>query len=61
MIDGPGNLAQPDEMKQIDLFNESLQAKGHWTIEAESRQVAKDLAAQASRAFNRRVELRPFL
>jgi len=27
VIDGPGNLAQPDEMKQIDLFNESLQAK----------------------------------
>jgi len=101
VIDGPGNLALADEMEQIDLFNESLQAKGHWVmaagisgpdiasifdnrgnaglkksgslfnerehysgfwiIEAESRKVAEDLAAQGSRACNRRVELRPFL
>jgi len=60
VIDGPGNFAQPDEMKQIDMFNESLQAKGLWIIEAESRQVAEELAAQGSRACNRRVELRPF-
>ena len=30
VIDGPGNPAGPDEMKNIDAFNEKLQANGHW-------------------------------
>lgn len=34
---------------------------GFWIIEAGSLDTAKQLAAQGSRACNRRVELRPFL
>ena len=34
---------------------------GFWIIEADSREQAELLAAEGSRACNRRVELRPFL
>ena len=34
VIDGPGNLAVADEMKQIDDFNESLQKSGNWVMAA---------------------------
>ena len=34
MIDGPGNLADPNEMAQIDAFNEKLQANGQWITAA---------------------------
>lgn len=34
---------------------------GFWIIEAASQEVALDLAAQGSRACNRKVELRPYL
>jgi hypothetical protein len=34
VIDGPGNPANPDEMKQIDAFNEKLQNNGHWITAA---------------------------
>ena len=34
VIDGPGNLAQPDEMANIDAFNEKLQANGNWITAA---------------------------
>lgn len=34
---------------------------GFWIIEAESLETAEHLAAQGSKACNRRVELRPFL
>jgi hypothetical protein len=34
VIDGPGNLAVADEMKQIDDFNESLQKNGNWVLAA---------------------------
>ena len=30
VIDGPGNPASPNEMQQIDAFNEKLQANDHW-------------------------------
>ena len=34
VIDGPGNLADPNEMAQIDAFNEKLQANGQWITAA---------------------------
>lgn len=34
VIDGPGNPASADEMKQIDAFNEKLQNNGHWVMAA---------------------------
>jgi hypothetical protein len=34
VIDGPGNPANPDEMKNIDAFNEKLQKDGHWVTAA---------------------------
>lgn len=101
VIDGPGNPANPDEMKNIDAFNEKLQNNGHWItaagiqqasgaklidnrehrnivetrslfegpdsysgfwlIEADSDEVAEQLAMEGSWACNRRVELRPYL
>ena len=90
-------LATPDEDAQIDVFNERLQAEGHWVfagglgsatvidnrgeealvtdgpfleskefiagfwiIEAADLDVALRLAAEGSRACNRKVEVRPF-
>jgi hypothetical protein len=32
VIDGPGNPASPNEMEQIDAFNEMLQSNGHWVM-----------------------------
>ena len=34
VIDGPGNPANPEEMQNIDKFNEKLQANGHWITAA---------------------------
>lgn len=34
VIDGPGNPANPEEMKNIDAFNEKLQNNGHWITAA---------------------------
>lgn len=38
VIDGPGNPANPDEMKHIDAFNEKLQNNGHWITAAGIRE-----------------------
>ena len=94
-------LASPEEDAAIDVFNERLQAEGHWVfagglgapdsatvidnrgeaamftdgpfveskeylvgfwiIEAADLDVALKLAAEGSRACNRKVEVRPFL
>jgi hypothetical protein len=94
------SLATPDEDAAIDVFNERLQAKGHWVfggglaspsaatvidnrsgealitdgpfleskeylvgfwvIEAPDLDVALELAAAASKACNRKIEVRPF-
>ena len=43
------------------LYNEAEHYSGFWLIEAESREQALDLAAQGSKACNRKVELRPYL
>ena len=34
VIDGPGNPADPNEMANIDKFNEKLQANGNWITAA---------------------------
>jgi|SRR5579872_4420671 len=94
-------LASPDEDVAIDVFNDHLQAEGHWVfagglgsptsatvidnrgaeamitdgpfleskeyivgfwiIEAADLDVAVRLAAEGSKACNRKVEVRPFL
>jgi hypothetical protein len=101
VIDDKTGLATPDEMAAIDVFNERLQAEGHWVfagglaapstatvidnrgeetmftdgpfleskeylagfwvIEAADLDVALKLAAEGSKACNRKVEVRPFL
>ena len=95
------DLASADEMAAIDVFNDRLQAEGHWVfagglgspssstvidnrgeepmvtdgpfleskeylagfwvMEAADLDVALKLAAEGSRACNRKIEVRPFL
>src|SRR6202161_2718143 len=101
VIDATAGLATPDEMAAIDVFNERLQAEGHWVfagglaapssatvidnrgeeamvtdgpfveskeylagfwiMEAADLDVALKLAAEGSKACNRKIEVRPFL
>jgi len=101
VIDDTAGLATPKEEEAIDVFNERLQAEGHWVfagglgapisatvidnrgeepmftdgpfleskeylagfwiIEAADLDVALKLAAEGSKACNRKVEVRPFL
>ena len=100
ITDSPG-LATADEMAAIDVFNDRLQAEGHWVfagglaapssatvidnrgeeamvtdgpfleskeylagfwiMEAADLDVALKLAAEGSKACNRKIEVRPFL
>ena len=100
VIDQNTNPGTPEEMIEIDKFNDQLRANGQWifgwglqdpktatvidnrnganlstgkplfdaeenmsgmwVIEVESAELARKLAFEASRACNRRVELRPF-
>ena len=101
VINDTTDLATPAEMAAIDVFNDRLQAEGHWVFaaglagpssatvidnrgeealftdgpfleskeyvvgfwvfEAADLDVALKLAAEGSRACNRKVEVRPFL
>ena len=101
VIDDTADLATPDEMAAIDVFNDRLNAEGHWVFagglaapstatvidnrgeealftdgpfveskeylvgfwvfEAPDLDVALKLAAEGSKACNRKVEVRPFL
>jgi hypothetical protein len=101
VINDTADLATPDEMAAIDVFNDRLQAEGHWVfagglgspssatvidnrgeeamftdgpfleskeylvgfwiIEAADLDVALKLAAEGSKACNRKIEVRPFL
>lgn len=101
VIDGARNRATPDEMSEINQFNEKLRHDGNWItaagiagfndaiiidnrannfsienkslidgpenytgfwiIEADSQSHALELAKAASRACNRRIEIRPYL
>ena len=99
VIDDTAGLATPDEMTAIDVFNDQLQADGHWVfagglgfpyvatvvdnrgaetvftdgpfveskeylagfwvMEAADLDAALGLAAEGSKACNRKVEVRP--
>ncbi len=101
VIDDTAGLATPDEEAAIDVFNERLQAEGHWVfagglaapssatvidnrgeeaifsdgpfaeskeylagfwiIEAADLDAVLKLAAEGSKACNRKIEVRPFL
>ena len=101
VIHDQAGLATPDEDAAIDVFNDRLQAEGHWVfagglaspdtatvidnrgeeamftdgpfleskeylagfwvIEAPDLDVALKLAAEGSKACNRKIEVRPFL
>ena len=101
VIDDGAGLATPEQDAAIDVFNERLQAEGHWVfagglgspvtatvvdsrggeavftdgpfveskeylagfwiMEAPDLDVALKLAAEGSKACNRKVEVRPFL
>jgi hypothetical protein len=101
VINDAADLATPDEEAAIDVFNERLQAEGHWVfagglagpssatvidnrgdeamftdgpfleskeylvgfwiIDAPDLDVALKLAAEGSKACNRKIEVRPFL
>jgi hypothetical protein len=101
VINDTADLATAEEMAAIDVFNEGLQAEGHWVfagglgapssatvvdnrggeamvtdgpfleskeylvgfwiIEAADLDVALKLAAEGSKACNRKLEVRPFL
>jgi hypothetical protein len=101
VINDTADLATAEEMAAIDVFNEGLQAEGHWVfagglgtpssatvvdnrgreaivtdgpfleskeylvgfwiIEAPDLDVALKLAAEGSKACNRKLEVRPFL
>ena len=101
VIHDQASLATPDEHAAIDVFNDRLQAEGHWVfagglaspstatvidnrggepmvtdgpfleskeylagfwiIEAPDLDVALKLAAEGSKACNRKIEVRPFL
>jgi hypothetical protein len=101
VINDKSNLATSDEQAAIDVFNDRLQAEGHWVfagglgtpstatvidnrgeeaiftdgpfleskeylvgfwiIEAADLDVALKLAAEGSKACNRKVEVRPLL
>ena len=101
VINDKDELAPAEEMAAIDVFNDQLQAEGHWVfagglaapnsatvidnrgeqamftdgpfveskefligfwiVEAADLDVALELAAEGSKACNRKVEVRPFL
>ena len=101
VIHDSADLATPDEMAAIDVFNDRLKAAGQWVfagglgapsnatvidnrgeqamitdgpfveskeylvgfwiIEAADLDVALELAAEGSKACNRKIEVRPFL
>ena len=49
-----------NEVTQGPLFSTEENVSGMWIVEAPSYEVAMQLAAEGSRACNRKVELRPF-
>lgn len=55
------NRNDEGSLKSGSLFNTDDFYSGLWVIEAESLEVASELASAGSKACNRRVELRPFL
>ena len=61
VIDTEVHTGTTDEMLAIDVFNEMLEANGHWIMGAGLEKAKIIVAAEGSKACNRKVELRPFL
>ena len=55
------NTSSAAKVEQGSLFKEDDFYSGFWIIDAESEDVARELAMRGSKACNRSVELRPFL
>ena len=66
-IDGPSTATVIDNrdvrglVTEGPLLDSTEFVSGFWIIEAESLEVARDLAMAGSKACNRKVELRPIL
>lgn len=65
-ISAPAKAFLIDNRQELEvttgsLFNTESFYSGFWIISAESIEQAKQLAAEGSKACNRKVELRPFL
>ena len=55
------NRASAGQVSDGSLFDSPDFYSGFWVIQTDDRVAAESLAAEASRACDRRVELRPFL
>jgi hypothetical protein len=55
------NRSDARQASEGSLFSDDEFYSGFWIVEAESPDVARELANRGSRACNRRVEVRPFL
>jgi hypothetical protein len=55
------NRSDKNEIIEGTLVAGTQNYSGFWLIEADSEEVAQDLALAGSKACNRRVELRPYL
>lgn len=55
------NTQAKGEATKGSLFSSDDFYSGFWIIDAESEEIAQELATRGSTACNRRVELRPFL
>jgi hypothetical protein len=55
------NTQDKGEVSQGSLFSSDDFYSGFWIIDAESEELAQELAMRGSKACNRRVEVRPFL
>jgi hypothetical protein len=60
VIDDQGTPGDDSEAGAVDTFNKQVQADGYWVIEADDLDVALQLSAGASKACNRKIEVRPF-
>ena len=55
------NRNEKQDVREGSLFEAPEYYSGFWLVEANSAEVAKELALAGSKACNRKVELRPFL
>ena len=55
------NRANKKEIQSGSLVNSPENYSGFWLIQADSLELARELAMEGSKACNRKVELRPYL
>jgi hypothetical protein len=55
------NTSTPEKITPGSIFDQAEFFSGFWIIETENPDQARMLASKASKACNRKVELRPFL